>query len=50
MKSKYFSNEFENKMRDFFFNAGYCSKPLSALVSKALHGARAVNNRSKNRL
>jgi hypothetical protein len=34
MKSKYFSNEFRNKIPDFSFNAAYCPKPLPALVSK----------------
>ena len=34
MKSKYFSNDFGNKIQDFYFKAGYRPKPLSALVSK----------------
>ncbi len=50
MKSKYFSNEFENKKEVFFFDGGYYSKPLPALVSIAPRGERVVINRSKNRL
>ncbi len=32
MKSKYFSNDFDNKMYDFLCNTGQAPKPLSALV------------------
>ena len=48
MKSKYFSNDFDNKMQDFLCNTGQPPKPLSALVSKASQGASAVINPLKN--
>jgi hypothetical protein len=35
MNSKYFSNDFGNKMQDFSFNTSQCPKPLPALHSKA---------------
>ena len=49
MKSKYFSNDFDNKMQDFLCNTGQPSKPLSALVSNVSHGASAVINALKTK-
>jgi hypothetical protein len=48
MKSKYFSNDFDNKKQDFLGNTGQLSKPLSALVSKVSHGVSADVNPLKN--
>jgi hypothetical protein len=50
MKSKYFSNDFENKMQDFPFNTGQRLKPLSALASTVPHGASVAINQLKNRI
>ena len=50
MKSKHFSNDFENKMQNLPFNTGQGLKPLSVLASTAPYGASAVNNCLKNRI
>jgi hypothetical protein len=42
MKSKHFSNDFENKMQDFPLNTGQRLKPLSALASTVPYGVTAV--------
>jgi hypothetical protein len=45
MKSKYFSNEFMNKMRDFLLSDLHHRKPLSALVSTAVRRGPPVFER-----
>ena len=50
MKSKYFSNDFDNKMQFFLCKTGQPRKPLSALVYKASPGASVVINPLKNQI
>jgi hypothetical protein len=50
MKSKHFSNDFENKMQDLPFNTGQGLKPLSVLASTVPYGASADINCLKNQI
>ena len=48
MKSKHFSNDFENKTEDFPDNTNPCLKRLSVLVFKTLNDAYVVIDKLKD--
>jgi hypothetical protein len=50
MKSKHFSNDFENKLQDFPLPTDRRVKLLSVLASTVPYGASAVISRLKNRI
>jgi len=50
MKSKHFSNDFENKLQDFPLPTDQRLNPLSVLASTVPYSASAVISRLKNRI